>query len=118
MNDRSIHSPGAWAVTREETPQIFLADDEQVISRLLALKLVAAAQPDDFSPADLEQVRDHLLHERWADAVVAWIDATGTTVDVYEEFVPVWTKNDLDAEIASIAIRTSKLFEGHDPETG
>lgn len=110
MNDRSIHSPGAWAVTREETPQIFLADDEQVISRLLALKLVAAAQPDDFSAADLEQVRDHLLHERWAEALVIWMNATGTYVDVYPEYVQVWNEKDLDREVASMAIRTSRLF--------
>jgi len=110
MNDRSIHSPGAWAVTREETPQIFLADDEHVISRLLALKLVASAQPDDFSAADLEQVRDHLLHERWAEALVLWMNATGTYVDVYPEYVQVWNEKDLDREVASMAIRTSRLF--------
>lgn len=111
MTERTKHSPGAWAVTREETPQIFLADEEHVISRLLALKLVAAASPTEFTASELEQVRDHLLHERWADALVIWMNATGIYVDVYPEYVHVWNAKDLDAELASMAIRTSRLFE-------
>lgn len=111
MTERIKHSPGAWAVTREETPQIFLADEEHVISRLLALKLVAAADPADFSPTELEELREHLLHERWADALVIWMHATGIYVDVYPEYVQVWNEKDLDRELASMAIRTSRLFD-------
>lgn len=102
-------SPGAWAVVNDETPQIFLAEDAQVISRLIALKVVASTEPRVFGAA-LDTVRDHLLHERWAEAVLMWMEATDTTIDVYEEFVPVWTDRDLDHEIASIAIRTARLF--------
>ena len=108
--------PGAWAVVNYETPQIFLAENAAVISRLIALKLVAAAEPSVFGDA-VTAVRDDLLHERWPNAVVAWIEATGTTVDVYEEYVPVWTDKMLDEELAMMAIRTSRVFEGHDPET-
>ena len=107
--------PGAWAVINYESPQIFLAENADVISRLIALKLVASCNPAVFG-AGIGEVREHLLNERWADAVVAWIEATGVTVDVYEEYVPVWTQVDLDQELASMAIRTSRLFEGHDPE--
>ena len=42
-------------------------------------------------------IQDALLEERWADAVVAWMSATDTFIDVYEEYVPVWTEDDLDA---------------------
>lgn len=107
--------PGAWAVINYENPQIFLAENADVISRLIALKLVAGSDPALFG-SNIGEVRDHLLNERWAGAVVAWIEATGVTVDVYEEYVPVWTQRELDQEIASMAIRTSRLFEGHDPE--
>lgn len=110
MSERSKYSPGAWAVTREDTPQIFLAENEHVISRLLALKLVAAAQPDVFSASELDEVRDHLLHERWADAVFLWMNATDTYVDVYPGYVQVWTETDLDREMASMAIRMSRIF--------
>lgn len=103
-------APGAWAVVKDDTPQIFLAENAQVISRLIALKIVAGADPAVFAPGSLAVVRDHLLHERWAEAVVAWMEATDTLIDVYEEFVPVWTESDLDREVASMAIRMSRLF--------
>lgn len=102
--------PGAWAVVKEDPPQIFLAENAQVVSRLLALKVVAAADPSAFTPHALEEVQDHLLHERWAEAVVLWMEATDIVIDVYEEFVPVWTERELDREVASIAIRMSRLF--------
>ena len=110
-------TPGAWAVVNYDTPQIFLAESAEVISRLIALKVVAATEPSVFG-SSVSMVRDALLHERWPEAVVAWIDATGTTIDIYDEYVPVWTDRGLDEELASVAIRTSRLFEGHDPEHG
>lgn len=102
--------PGAWAVVNEDTPRIFLADNAQVISRLIALKVVAASPPSTFAPQALAEVHDHLLHERWAEAVLMWIDATGIPIDVYEEYVPVWSEGDLDRDVASMAIRVSRLF--------
>jgi len=102
---------GAWAVVKHDTPQVFLAENAQVISRLIALKVVAASDPATFKPHLVETVQEHLLHERWADAVLMWMEATDTLIDVYEEYVPVWTEDRLDSEVASMAIRTSKLFE-------
>lgn len=102
---------GAWAVVKHDTPQIFLAENAQVISRLIALKVVAASDSSVFKPHLLDTVREHLLHERWADAVVMWMEATNTFIDVYEEYVPIWTEDTLDSEVASMEIRTSKLFD-------
>ena len=51
-----------------------------------------------------------MLEERWADAVVAWMSATDTFIDVYEEYVPVWTEEDLDADLASMEIRMARIF--------
>jgi len=56
-------------------------------------------------------VRDALLEERWADAVLLWMSATDTTIDIYAEYVPVWTEADLDAEVTSLEIRMARLFE-------
>lgn len=103
-------TPGAWAVVKYDTPQIYVAENAQVISRLIALKVVAATAANEFEPHRLELVRDHLLHERWADAVVMWIEATGIEIDVYEEYVPIWSEAALDSELASMEIRTSRLF--------
>lgn len=106
---------GAWAVVKHDTPQIFLAENAQVISRLIALKVVAASDHSTFEPHLVDAVREHLLHERWADAVVMWMEATDTLIDVYEEHVPIWTESRLDSEVASMAIRTARLFDEVDP---
>lgn len=103
-------TPGAWAVIKYDTPQIFIAENAAVISRLIALKVVASADPRQFAPHQLDLMRNHLLHEHWANAVVMWIESTGIEIDVYEEFVPIWTEEDLDSELASLEIRTSRLF--------
>jgi hypothetical protein len=55
-------------------------------------------------------MRAALLEERWADALIAWIEETGTPVDVYEEALPVWTERRLDGDQASMEIRMAPLF--------
>jgi hypothetical protein len=102
---------GAWAVVRAQEPVIFLAEDSETMSRVLALHLVAQLPTAEVSsPARLREMREALLEERWADALVAWIEETGTPVDVYEEAPKVWTQSDLDLEQASLEIRMSPLF--------
>jgi hypothetical protein len=55
-------------------------------------------------------MRSALLDERWADAVVLWIEETGVAVDVYTESPKVWSERELDAEQASMEIRMAPLF--------
>lgn len=108
---RQSYAPGAYAVVRSDPPRVFLADDEAVISRLIAVKVVATSDPAIFGAFRTASVRQALLEERWADAVVLWMDATSTEIDVYPEYVPVWTDEDLDADMASMEIRMSRIFE-------
>jgi hypothetical protein len=104
--------PGAWAVVRSEEPKIFLAQDPDVISRVLALNLVAQMPASEISSEKhLDEMRRALLEERWADALAAWIEETGTPVDVYPESPRVWTENDLDLEKATLEIKVAPLFE-------
>ena len=116
MDSESVRL-GAWAVVKEDTPQIFLAENAQVISRLIALKVVAGSSASIFKAHEVETVREHLLHERWADAVLMWMEATGIYIDVYEEYVPIWTEDTLDRDVASMEIRTSRLFESARPSS-
>lgn len=102
---------GAYAIVRGEEPMVVLAEDAQVLSRALALTLVAqlpAARVS--SPARLEEMRQSLLEERWADALVTWMEETDTSVDVYDERPTVWTGAELDEEQASMEIRVAPLF--------
>ena len=102
---------GAYAVVRGEEPQVFLARDAEVISRVLAVYLVAQLPSRDVSsPARLQEMQTALLEERWADALVAWMDETGTAVDVYDEAPRVWGKDDLDLEKATLEMRVAPLF--------
>jgi hypothetical protein len=108
---RQAHAPGAYAIVKTDPPQLFLAENAAVISRLIALKVVAREDPAHVVAGRVEVIRDALLEERWADAVVAWMSATDTFIDVYEEYVPVWTEDDLDADLASMEIRMARIFD-------
>lgn len=102
---------GAYAVVRGEEPQVFLAGDATVLARALAVYLVAQLPGADVtSPARLHEMRQALLEERWADALVAWMDETGVAVDVYDEAPRVWSKDDLDLEQATLEMRVAPLF--------
>jgi hypothetical protein len=102
---------GAYAVVRSDEPRVFLAEDAEVMARVLALNLVARTSARSVSSrARLDEMRAALLEERWADALIAWIEETGTPVDVYEEALPVWTESRLDGDHASMEIRMAPLF--------
>ena len=105
------HAPGAYAIVKSDPPQLFLAQNAAVISRLIALKVVAQQDPAQLAPGRISIIRDALLEERWADAVVTWMSATDTFIDVYEEYVPVWTEEDLDADLAAMEIRMARIFD-------
>jgi uncharacterized Zn finger protein len=101
----------AVAVTHGDPPEIFMADSDAVLGRVLALQLVAKTSPEAFgSPGSLKEVREALLEERWADAVVAWMDATGEVVDAYPDET-VWSARLVDEEYASVEIRLAPIFD-------
>ncbi len=103
--------PGAYAIVRGEEPVVVLAEDAHVLSRALALTLVAQLPARRVSSAArLGEMRQALLEERWADALVSWMEETETAVDVYDETPRVWTGAELDAEQASLEIRVAPLF--------
>lgn len=108
MTDERV---GAYAVVRSDEPKVFLAENADVMARVLALNLVARTPARSVSsPARLDEMRAALLEERWADALIAWIEETGTPVDVYEESLSVWTEKRLDGDHASMEIRMAPLF--------
>lgn len=99
-------------VVRSDPPRIFLAESPDVLSRLLALEVVAQepARALEGRAGSLDKIREALLEERWADAVVHWIDASGEAVDAYPD-EPVWTEQRLDLEKASLEIRVAPIFD-------
>ena len=106
---------GAYAIVRTPEPTVFLAEDAATISRVLAAHLVAQLPAHEVaSAARLTEMRSALLEERWADAVIAWIEETGTAVDVYEGAPKVWTACDLDAALETLEIQMAPLFDDAD----
>ena len=108
----------AWAmVFDEDPPRVFVASDEFVLTRALALKVVARADPASLGDGDVARLRSALLEERWVDAVAAWIAATGTGMDVYPD-EHLWTAEEVDEELVSLQIRLSPIFEDPTPPGG
>jgi hypothetical protein len=70
-----------------------------------AVKRVAS-----LDPASLETIREALLEERWADAVFAWMDATGEIVDAYPD-EPVWSDQQLTSERTALELRMAPIFQ-------
>jgi len=76
----------AYAVVRGSVPRVYIAEDSDVLARVLALDLVTKTSPTEVDAVHLlREMREAVLDERWSDAVVAWMAATGTTVDIYDD---------------------------------
>jgi hypothetical protein len=108
----SATRPGrvAFAVVHQDPPQVFIAEDEYVLARLVALSVVATTRPESLpSHEAVQELRDSLLEERWADAIFSWVEMSGVVVDAYPDEI-VWTERALDAERAALEIRMSPLF--------
>jgi hypothetical protein len=89
---------------------VYIAEDEYVLARLVALSVVAPTRPESLpSAAALQELRACLLEERWADAIFAWVEVSGVVIDAYPD-EEVWTASRLGAERAALEIRMSPLF--------
>jgi hypothetical protein len=101
----------AFAVIRRDPPEVFVAEDEFVLTRLLALNVVATSRPESLPSREVvEDIRTCLLEERWGDAVVRWLECTDEAIDAYPD-EEIWTEARLDGERASLEVRMAPLFE-------
>ena len=100
----------AYAVVHTEPPSIFLADDIDVLHRVLALEVVARTDPAMLG-ANAGSICDALLEERWGDAVVTWIQALGPGIDVYDG-KSIYTADDLPADLIGAQLQFTRLFGG------
>ena len=99
----------AYAVVRDSPPTVYAADGIEVLQRLLALEVVARTPPSRLDDGGRTRMRDALLDERWADAVVEWIDATGVPIDVYTH-LHVYTDLELPNDLIGAQLQFSPLF--------
>lgn len=97
------------AIVHGDTPEVFLADDIDTLHWVLALQLVAQSRADQFTEETRTVLRQALVEERWADAVVEWMSATGQAIDVYPSFA-VYTRDALPPELAMMELQFTPLF--------
>jgi hypothetical protein len=90
---------------------VYLAESDAVLGRLLAMRVVARSYPENLEPAELEEIREALSDGRWADAVAAWMRATGEVLDAYPD-EEVVTEEMLDPQRAAEEIRRAPIFRG------
>ena len=103
-----LTSIGAYAVRRGEPEQPLLADSEETLSKVIALRWVAEWVP---APGvDVEAVRAALLDERWDDAVLGWMAATGEVVDIFPHGLEVHEARDYPDEEFGPRVQTTPLF--------
>jgi hypothetical protein len=99
----------AFAVLHEEPPRVFVAEDEYVLERVLAIEVVAATSPYDLSGGADASIRELLLNEQWGFAIQAWMQETHTVIDFYpDEYL--WLDSQLTAERAALDARVSRIF--------
>ncbi len=99
----------AYAVVRDTPPTVYAADGIDVLQRLLALEVVARTPPSRLDEAGRTRMQQALLDERWADAVVEWIDTTGVAIDVYTH-LHVYSELELPNDLIGAQLQFSPLF--------
>lgn len=91
-------------------PEVVLAEDEDSLNEVLALDLIASTEPTRLGH-HLAEVQSALVDGRWADALVAWMDATGRVVDVYPD-EPIRAAAH-DEESIELELQLKPIFSDH-----
>jgi hypothetical protein len=109
----------AFAVVHTDPPDVYLAQDADVLTRVIVLEVIARTRPSDLrDPSRAAVIRSALLEEEWPTALAEWIEQTGTVVDAYPD-ERIWTDNDLDDERLAMELRVAPLFsDPNDTESG
>ena len=100
----------AYAVVHDEPPQVYAAEDIEVLQWVIALEVVARTTAATLPPDTVQALRQALLEERWGDAVELWMRTSDIAIDVYPDGLQVWTADLLQTDIANIRLQFTPLF--------
>jgi len=104
-----LKSIGAYAIRSGDTEQPLLADSQETLNKVMALKWIAEWKPTD-KDGGADIVREALLDERWGDAVIAWMEATGETLDIFPFGLEIHEASDYPDDEFGPRIQTTPLF--------
>ncbi len=99
---------GAYAVRRSDPEQPLLADSEDTLNKVIALRWIAEWEPPNARVA--EPIRRAILDERWADAVLGWMDAIDEVVDIFPFGLEIHEAHDYPDGEFGPRIQTTPLF--------
>lgn len=97
----------ACAVVRDAPPQVFIAEDQEALNWVLALKLIARTPGREIREDLRDLLRQALRDEQWGEAVELWM-TNREEVDVYPSF-DLYTSQDV--EMAAEELEFTPLFE-------
>jgi len=101
----------SYAVVHDDPPQVFVAENMDVLHHVLALRVVAQTPGMTLGASLRDRLRKAVLQERWGDALSAWIDHTGIPVDVYPDGLELWTASRLaEPELRPAELEFTPLF--------
>ena len=100
----------AYAVVHDEPPEVYAADDVDVLQWVIALEVVARTPASTLPPGIVRSLREALLEERWGEAVELWMRSSGTVIDVYPHGLRVWTADVLQSHIPDVRLQFRPLF--------
>lgn len=103
----------AYAVVHGDTPDVYVAEDLDTLHRVLALEVVAVTPGATLSVARRDEIRAALPEDRWwGDAVVAWMEATDSVIDVHGSGLQVWSaRRFAEREITGLELQLRPLFK-------
>jgi hypothetical protein len=96
----------ACAVVRDDPPQVFIAEDQETLNWVLALRLIAQTPSHELGEDLRDDLRRALREERWGEAVELWMEDR-PEVDVYPGFDFFGRQ---DVELAAQELEFSPLF--------
>jgi hypothetical protein len=92
---------------------VFIAENQTVLERVVALEVVAASDRRDLRDGSREALRERLLDEEWGFAIQEWMGETNTVIDFYPDEA-IWLDSDITEERAALDVRMSRLFSDPD----
>ncbi len=106
----ALKSIGAYAIRRSDPAQPLLADSQDTLNKVIVLRWISEWVPEDEHDADL--VRAAVLDERWDDAVLGWMEATGEVLDVFPFGLEIHEARDYPDDEFGPRVQTTPLFRG------
>ena len=102
----------AYAVLHGDPPDVFIAEDVDVLHRVIALEIVAQTPADALPVGVGDKIRAALLDEAWGTAVELWMTYySKQRLDVYPSGLRVWTSASITAEMANLELQFRPLFK-------